>query len=81
LFVLLPRVVAAAREELVKLFSATGHTVRNAVRAAKDLLGRPELRIASDVDHGDGLHRVTLTSGDVVEVTVRRGACSSAEEL
>lgn len=60
--------------------SASGNNVRNAVAAAKRLLGNSKLRISSSTDHGDGLHRVVLTSSDVIEVTVKaRAKCEAVE--
>lgn len=50
--------------------SAEGSSIRNAVAAAKRLLGNPKLR-AVLCSGEDTLYRVTLDSGDVVEVTVR----------
>ena len=60
--------------------SATGKTVRNAVAEARRLLGisQKSSPIVSDVDHEDGLHRVTLSTGDVIEVSITRTGASSA---
>lgn len=61
--------------------SATGSTVRNAVAEAKRLLGNSKLYAAIVNPSGDGenLYRVTLNSGDVVEVTTQHHARSSAQ--
>lgn len=65
----------------MRTFSAQGNNVRNAVSAVKKLVGDTKLRIASQVDHGDGLYRVVLSSGDVVEVTVQQHARCEAVQV
>lgn len=64
----------------MKTISATGRTVRNAVAESRRLLGvtRQQAPIVSDVDHEDGLHRVTLKTGDVIEVSITRRSKSTA---
>ena len=63
-----------------QLISATGRTVRNAVAESRRLLGVTfsQARIVSDTDHEDGLHRVVLATGDVVEVSITRTGKSTA---
>jgi len=63
----------------MRLVSATGSTVRNAVCAARRVLGvsLKESRIVAQAEHGDNLHRVQLGNGDVVEVLVTKGSASA----
>jgi hypothetical protein len=63
----------------MRLVSATGNTVRNAVCAARRAL-RVTLEdspVIMQANHGDGLHRVQLGNGDVVEVTTGKGKASA----
>lgn len=58
----------------MRTVSAVGNNVRNCVAEARRILGltfkdAPEVIRAND---GDNLYRVTLATGDVVEVTVIR---------
>jgi len=57
------------------IIQAEGNNIRNAVAAAKRLIGQPSLRSNLISGNGDdGLWRVTLSNGDVVEVTVIKHA-------
>lgn len=56
----------------MKTVSASGNSIKNCLSAARRLLGvtfreAPAIRIS---DSGDGLYRVALSTGDIVEVTV-----------
>ncbi len=63
----------------MKLIYATGNNVRNAVSAAKKLIGRPELRIKTSNKDDDTLNwRVELTDGTVIEVLTRHHGLSTA---
>jgi hypothetical protein len=73
-----------------RLIIASGNNVRNAVAAAKQLLyGSVTSRAyrAARTDsvnrsaEGEGLYRVILSTGDVVEVSVIQHAKCSAQEL
>lgn len=52
---------------------ATGNNIRSAVSAARKLMGVTikGYREVSRSGSGDGLYRVTLQSGDIVEVTIK----------
>jgi hypothetical protein len=66
----------------MRTIAAEGNNIRNAVAAAKRLLGNPKLRIVTvNDDCEENNYRVTLTSSDVVEVHVTRHAQCSAEEI
>lgn len=67
----------------MRLVSATGNTVRNAVCAARRALGvtLEDSPVIVQADHGDGLYRVQLGNGDVVEVTTAKGITANAVVL
>lgn len=62
------------------IISASGHTVRNALTKAREVAGldlnasREKLRSGGE----DGLYRVHLADGNIVEVTVLRGTQAAA---
>lgn len=58
--------------------SVEANNVRNGVSAARKALNlnprKPDSKIKYHSEDGDGLHRITLNTGDVIEVTVKRHA-------
>lgn len=66
-----------------KLVSAVATNVRNALAVARRVLGVTlrEAPVTTRSDHGNGLYRVTLGTGDTVEVTVKAKTQASAEVL
>jgi hypothetical protein len=67
----------------MRIVSATGATILNALAEARRVLGVPLAghRAVSHAPTEDGLHRIVLESGDVVEVTVVHGAKSAAHVI
>jgi hypothetical protein len=69
----------------MKTVSVTAVTVRNAVAEARrqlgidprSALGQEKIRSGGE----DGLYRVTLHSGDVVEIGLRRGGPTEVHEV
>lgn len=66
----------------MRIVSVVGHNVRNAVAEARRALN-VKLKDSREKTRSseDNLHRITLTNGDVVEVTVVKGAKSKVEYI
>lgn len=62
------------------IIAATAHSIRNAVTQARRVanLSLKESREVFRAGGGDGLYRVYLTNGVIVEVTIRPHAVSEA---
>ena len=62
---------------------AIGSTIRNALTEARKTLhmNRKDTREVNRFDHGNGMWRVELMGGTIIEVFVQRGARSKAEAI